>query len=111
VPDLLAGRTVNAAVGDVRLPGQEVLVLRGEGLSGELTQTDPEREGVPPNPVRALNPESQKTADIVNNFIGQALAGTANISNQFTMTYKAVLVPGQGTVTGFTQDIAYVREI
>ncbi len=46
-----------------------------------------------------------------NNFIGQALAGTATIGNQFTMTYKAVLVPGQGTVSGFSQDIAYVREI
>jgi hypothetical protein len=46
-----------------------------------------------------------------NNFIGQALAGTALIANKFTMTYKAVLVPGQGTVSGFSQDIAYVREI
>jgi len=46
-----------------------------------------------------------------NNFIGQALAGTALIANKFTMTYKAVLVPGQGTVSGFNQDIAYVREI
>jgi Tfp pilus assembly protein PilX len=51
------------------------------------------------------------TLDNTNNFIGQALAGTANIGNQFTMTYKPVLVPGQGTVTGFSQDIAYVREI
>ena len=33
------------------------LVLRGEGLEDGLTETDPQRTGVPPLPVKALRPE------------------------------------------------------
>ena len=68
---------------DIDLPGVEVfvepvrdyrwvLVLRGEGLDDRLTQTDPEREGVTPLPVRALAPEAQATADLVNRFVARA---------------------------------------
>jgi hypothetical protein len=46
-----------------------------------------------------------------NNFAGQVLAGNVTINNQFLMTYKPVLVPGYGDISGFEQDIAYVREI
>jgi hypothetical protein len=46
-----------------------------------------------------------------NNFSGQVLAANVTIGNQFTMTFQPVLVPAQGTVTGFTQDIAYIREV
>jgi Tfp pilus assembly protein PilX len=47
-----------------------------------------------------------------NGFKGQVLGGSVDIQNQFTMYYTPVLVPGLGgTITGFTQDIAYVREI
>jgi 2,3-bisphosphoglycerate-independent phosphoglycerate mutase len=64
----------------VKLPGVEViiepvrehrwvLVLRSEGLDDRLTQTDPEREGVPPMPVKALVPQAQATAALVNQFI------------------------------------------
>jgi 2,3-bisphosphoglycerate-independent phosphoglycerate mutase len=49
-----------------------VLVLRGEGLDDGLAQTDPEREGVAPLPVRATRPESQRAADLVNEFIAKA---------------------------------------
>ena len=48
-----------------------VLVLRGEGLDGRLTQNDPEREGVAPLPVRATWPEAQATADLVNDFVAK----------------------------------------
>jgi len=51
------------------------------------------------------------TMSNTNNFAGQVLAGTVSISNQFTMTYKPVLVPGYGDVEGFDQSISYVREI
>jgi 2,3-bisphosphoglycerate-independent phosphoglycerate mutase len=68
---------------EIQLPGVEVivepvrehrwcLILRGEGLEDGLTQTDPEREGVPPPPVRATRPEAQATADLVNEFIEKA---------------------------------------
>jgi 2,3-bisphosphoglycerate-independent phosphoglycerate mutase len=64
----------------IRLPGVEVLiepvrdyrwvlVLRGEGLDDHLSQTDPEREGVEPPPARALVPQAQTTAELVNQFI------------------------------------------
>ena len=46
-----------------------------------------------------------------NNFAGQVLAANVTIGNQFTMTFQPVLVPGQGTVTGFQQDLAYIREV
>jgi 2,3-bisphosphoglycerate-independent phosphoglycerate mutase len=69
---------------EIDLPGVEViiepvrehrwvLVLRGEGLDDHLSQTDPEREGVVPPPVRATRPEAQSTADLVNQFIEKAL--------------------------------------
>ncbi len=45
-----------------------------------------------------------------NNFYGQVLAGTVSISNNWTMTYRPVLIPGYGTITSFREDIAYVRE-
>jgi len=72
----------------VKLPGVElfvepvkehrfVLVLRGDGLASDLTESDPQQLGVPSPPIRPLEdaPEpaaSQKTADLVNNFIAQA---------------------------------------
>lgn len=49
-----------------------LLVLRGEGLDDHLTQTDPEREGVAPLPVRATAPQAERTASLVNQFIARA---------------------------------------
>ena len=46
-----------------------------------------------------------------NNYAGQVLGGTVSIGNQYTMTFRPVLVPGYGDVTSFRQDIAYVREV
>jgi 2,3-bisphosphoglycerate-independent phosphoglycerate mutase len=67
----------------IKLPGVElivepvrehrfVLVLRGEGLEDGLAQTDPEREGVEPHPVRATSEKAQATAALANEFIKQA---------------------------------------
>jgi 2,3-bisphosphoglycerate-independent phosphoglycerate mutase len=49
-----------------------LLVLRGEGLSGELADTDPQETGVQPLPPKALEPEAERTAEIVTNFVQQA---------------------------------------
>jgi 2,3-bisphosphoglycerate-independent phosphoglycerate mutase len=49
-----------------------VLVLRGGDLSGRLSETDPQQLGVPPLPVRALAPEAEKTAALVNAFVEAA---------------------------------------
>jgi 2,3-bisphosphoglycerate-independent phosphoglycerate mutase len=54
-----------------------VLVLRGEGLAGDLSESDPQQLGVPPLPIRPLAEAedliaSQHTAELVNEFIAQA---------------------------------------
>lgn len=49
-----------------------VLVLRGEGLSGPLTETDPQQVGAAPLPVKALRPEAELAASLVNQWIAQA---------------------------------------
>jgi 2,3-bisphosphoglycerate-independent phosphoglycerate mutase len=72
-----------ALLSDIKLPGVQVfvepvrehrflLVLRGEGLSDRLSETDPQREGAKPLPVRALAPEAESTAALLNDFIAQA---------------------------------------
>ena len=60
-------------------PGKEhrfVLVFRGEGLEGPLTDSDPHREGLPIAPVKPLkkNVKTDKTAKVVAKFHEQALA-------------------------------------
>jgi 2,3-bisphosphoglycerate-independent phosphoglycerate mutase len=49
-----------------------VLVLRGEGLSGEIHDTDPQQTGVAPLTAMAYDPAAERTADLVNQWIGQA---------------------------------------
>jgi len=49
-----------------------VLVLRGGGLSGRLSETDPQALGKPPLPVRALEPAAARTAELVNAFVDEA---------------------------------------
>ncbi len=67
----------------IQLPGVEVfvepvrehrflLVLRGDGLSDRVSETDPQREGVPPLPVRALVPDAETTASLLNEWIEKA---------------------------------------
>jgi 2,3-bisphosphoglycerate-independent phosphoglycerate mutase len=67
----------------IRLPGVElmvepvkehrfVLVLRGAGLSGRLSETDPQALGKAPLPVRALEPGAARAAELVNAFIAEA---------------------------------------
>jgi len=49
-----------------------VVVFRGEGLSGEVEDTDPQITGVPPLHPIARNPSSERTAAIAHEFIQQA---------------------------------------
>ena len=48
-----------------------VLILRGTGLSAELNETDPQKTGVEPLKVQALEdrPEASYTADLVNQWV------------------------------------------
>jgi 2,3-bisphosphoglycerate-independent phosphoglycerate mutase len=57
------------------LPEREhrgLLVLRGDGLTPDLADTDPQREGVPPLDPEAHSPEAKRTADLVRSFLDQA---------------------------------------
>ena len=49
-----------------------VLRLRGEGLSEQIEETDPQREGVAPRPANAIVPEGERTAGIVQQFASEA---------------------------------------
>ncbi len=49
-----------------------VLVLRGDGLTGAVSETDPQALGVPPLSARALEPAAARTAAAVNQFVERA---------------------------------------
>ena len=51
-----------------------VLVLRGEGLGDAVTTTDPQHEGVPPLVARGTDGPSERTAQVVNEFVEKARA-------------------------------------
>jgi len=48
------------------------VVFRGEGLSPEISDSDPQQTGVAPKVVKALNPAANTTADIANEFVARA---------------------------------------
>jgi 2,3-bisphosphoglycerate-independent phosphoglycerate mutase len=69
-----------------------VLVLRGEGLSSELSDTDPQKTGVPPLPVEALAPAARRAADAANAFAARArerLAGEAQANGVLLRGFEA----------------------
>ena len=49
-----------------------VLLMKGDGLSDRISETDPQRTGTAPLSVTALAPEAGKAADAVNAFAAQA---------------------------------------
>ncbi len=49
-----------------------VLVLRGEGLGAEISDTDPQATGVSPLDPVALNPESERAAEAMTRFLAQS---------------------------------------
>ncbi|MEW6380359.1 MAG: 2,3-bisphosphoglycerate-independent phosphoglycerate mutase [bacterium] len=76
-------RELCGLLSQIKVPGVEIfirtekehraaIVFRGQGLSGRLSDTDPQKVGVPPLKVEPLAEEARKTADIVNQFVDQA---------------------------------------
>ncbi len=49
-----------------------LLVIRGDGLGGNITDTDTQKTGVPPLEAIGTNSDSQKTAKYVNEFLTKA---------------------------------------
>jgi 2,3-bisphosphoglycerate-independent phosphoglycerate mutase len=46
-----------------------VIILEGEGLDDGLTETDPQKEGLPPNSVKPLKESAKKSARILNELV------------------------------------------
>jgi 2,3-bisphosphoglycerate-independent phosphoglycerate mutase len=71
---LLDGLTISGVKLFVR-PVREhrfIAVFRGEGLSPEVSDSDPQQVGVAPRVVKAQNAKADKMANIANEFIAQA---------------------------------------
>ena len=49
-----------------------VLILRGEDLFPELTDSDPQQAGLAPRTIEALSPQAERAAEIANEFVSQA---------------------------------------
>ncbi len=49
------------------------IVLRGPGLSADVSDTDPLKNGYCPLPVRALVPDAEKTARVLNQFVERSI--------------------------------------
>jgi 2,3-bisphosphoglycerate-independent phosphoglycerate mutase len=48
------------------------IVLRGTGLSADVSESDPQKNGYRPLPLQPLTPEAEKTARLVNQFVERA---------------------------------------
>ncbi|MGA1876081.1 MAG: 2,3-bisphosphoglycerate-independent phosphoglycerate mutase [bacterium] len=48
------------------------IIFRGADLSGQLSDTDPQKTGVPPRQVEPLTAEAHRTAEMVNQFVKEA---------------------------------------
>jgi 2,3-bisphosphoglycerate-independent phosphoglycerate mutase len=48
------------------------LILRGDGLSGEIHDTDPQKTGAAPLPAVAYSPAAERTAQLANQWIAEA---------------------------------------
>ena len=72
-----------------------VLILRGDDLSDQLADTDPQRTGMPPLDPQALDPAAKRTAEIIDSFLSQArkiLAGEPR-ANMLLLRGFAKLMP------------------
>jgi hypothetical protein len=45
-----------------------------------------------------------------NNYYGQVIGSTMSVGNNYSLTYRPVLIPG-AKVSGFKEDISYIREV
>jgi 2,3-bisphosphoglycerate-independent phosphoglycerate mutase len=83
---------------DVRIPGVEVfvepvkehrfvVVFRGQGLGGDVHDTDPQATGVPPLAPRAAKPGSERTAEVAAEFVkqGQKILAGEKKANGLTL--------------------------
>ena len=79
------GRQLCEVLRAIAVPGVEVqvaaemeyragVVLRGTNLGDQVSDSDPQVTGVPPKPLSALVPDSERTVEVANAFLEQAAA-------------------------------------
>ena len=61
--------------------------------------------------VFVFTPCTTTIGNLTSGLPGQIIAGTVNITNNYTMNYFPFPTPGGGGVTGFTQGVVYLREV
>lgn len=66
------------------------LMIRGEELTGGLTDADPQKSGLPPKRVEALVPEAARSARIVNDVIAQAMEVLKEESQAHTVLLRGI---------------------
>ena len=67
-----------------------VIVFRGEGLGGEINDTDPQKTGVPALQPVGKNEASQKTAEICKEFLSQAADVLKNDAPANMLTMRGI---------------------
>jgi len=93
-------------LGTIQLPGittevrhvkehRFAVVLRGDGLAGDIDDTDPQQTGVPPLPARARSESSRRTAELFDQWIAEA-----------NVLLKAEAKANSLTLRGFASDPA-----
>ncbi len=86
---------------DIKIPGVQVfvrhvkeyrlvIVLRAEGLGGEVEDTDPQKTGVRPLDPVARNPNSQRTAELLKEFVRQAAEILKNDAPANLLTMRGI---------------------
>ncbi|NOZ28340.1 MAG: 2,3-bisphosphoglycerate-independent phosphoglycerate mutase [Chloroflexi bacterium] len=91
IPTEIGARLCEKLQKETSIPGYEifvrpvkeyrfVLVVRGPGLADGLSETDPQRTGVPPLPIKPLrdDPATVRTAKLLNDWLEQARRVLAN---------------------------------
>jgi 2,3-bisphosphoglycerate-independent phosphoglycerate mutase len=83
IPTELSERLAAKLPAEITLPGAElfvrpemvyrdVVILRGEGLGEEGSDSDPQVVGVPPLEMKGQKPASERTAALANTFVKRA---------------------------------------
>ena len=67
-----------------------VLVLRGKGLSGPLTETDPQKLSVAPPPVEALHADAARAASLFNQWVAAARELLADLQPANMVTLRGL---------------------
>jgi 2,3-bisphosphoglycerate-independent phosphoglycerate mutase len=67
-----------------------LFVLRGEGLDDRVTDTDPQRVGANPLQSRAVAPEAEPTAKLINDWVAQAQKALRDSSPANMLTLRGI---------------------